>query len=227
MTKDRKKGPRFSRNEAAVLFDGLGQQSSLSSIVMSEEIVSIHAVLVDQLKDLYSAETLIAKALPKMAKAAKSAELKAGFKHHLAQTKVHAERLKSICASLQEKPTGKTCQATVGLLKEGDEAMEEDALPEMKDLMLIAAARRTEHYEMSGYLSASGLAKALGLKEAVKTLAATLAEEKTMDATLSKLTTTALSKAFTAEKTAKPAQHELVVEEVGKTIKKVVKTITG
>ena len=195
--------------------------------MMSEEIASIHAVFVDQLKDLYSAETLIAKALPKMAKAAKSADLKEGFKHHLAQTKVHAERIKSICTSLKEKPTGKTCQATVGLIKEGDEAMEEDALPEMKDLMLIAAARRTEHYEMSGYLSASGLAKALGLKEAAKTLVATLAEEKTMDATLAKLTTTALSKAFTAEKKVKPAKNESVVEEVGKTIKNVVKTITG
>ena len=194
---------------------------------MSEEIASIHAVLVDQLRDLYSAETLIAKALAKMAKAAKSPDLKDGFKHHLTQTKVHAERLKGICASLKEKPTGKTCQATVGLIKEGEEAMEEDALPEMKDLMLIAAARRTEHYEMSGYLSASSLAKALGLKEAAKTLAATLAEEKTMDATLSKLTTTALAKAFTAEKMVKPAKNESVVEEVGKAVKKVVKTITG
>lgn len=194
---------------------------------MAEEIRSLHAVLVDQLKDLYSAETLIAKALPKLAKAAKSPDLKEGFKHHLAQTKVHVERLKSVCASLKEKPTGKTCQATVGLLKEGDEAIEEDALPEMKDLMLIAAARRTEHYEMSGYLSAAGLAKALGLKEAGKTLAETLAEEKAMDATLSKITTAALSRAFTAEQSAKATPEPGPVEEVGKAIKKVVRQITG
>ena len=194
---------------------------------MSAEIASLHAVFVDQLKDLYSAETLIAKALPKMAKAAKAADLKERFKHHLVQTKLHAERIKSICASLREKPTGKTCQATVGLLKEGDEAIEEDALPEMKDLMLIAAARRTEHYEVSGYVSASGLAKALGLKEAMKTLAETLAEEKAMDATLSKITTGALSRAFVAEQSAKPAEEASTVEEVGKTIKKVVKKITG
>ena len=194
---------------------------------MSAEIRSLHAVFVDQLKDLYSAETLIAKALPKMAKTAKSADLKEGFKHHLAQTKVHAERLKGICASLKEKPTGKTCQATVGLIKEGDEAMEEDALPEMKDLMLIAAARRTEHYEMSGYLSASGLAKALGLKEITKTLTETLAEEKTMDAVLSKVTTAALARAFAAEKSAQDAPPDDAVTAVGKTIKKVVKQITS
>lgn len=194
---------------------------------MSDEIRSLHAVFVDQLKDLYSAETLIAKALPKMARAARAADLKEGFKHHLAQTRVHAERIKGLCASLQEKPTGKTCQGTVGLIKEGDEAIEEDALPEMKDLMLIAAARRTEHYEMSGYLSASGLAKALGLKEAVQTLAQTLAEEKAMDATLSKITTVALSRAFAAEQSVRPAEHASPVEEVGKAVKQVVKKIMG
>ena len=194
---------------------------------MAEEISSLHAVFVDQLKDLYSAETLIAKALPKMAKAARSPDLKAGFKDHLAQTREHATRLKGICAALQEKPTGKTCQATVGLIKEGDEAIEEDALPEMKDLMLIAAARRTEHYEMSGYLSAAGLAKALGLKEILGTLSTTLAEEKAMDATLAKMTTAALSRAFSAEKAAQAAPETGLVEEVGKTIKKAVQKITG
>ena len=194
---------------------------------MSAEIASLHAVFVDQLKDLYSAETLIVKALPKMAKAVKSAELKAGFKHHLEQTKVHVERIKGICASLKEKPTGKTCQATVGLVKEGDEAIGEDALPEMKDLMLIAAARRVEHYEMSGYTSACGLAKALGLKEILAVLTTTLAEEKATDAILSKATNAALSKAFAAEKSAKAAPETGAVEEVGKAIKKVVQKITG
>lgn len=194
---------------------------------MAEEIRSLHAVFIDQLKDLYSAEILIAKALPRMAKAARSTDLKEGFKHHLAETKAHAERLKGICAALKEKPTGNTCQATVGLLKEGDEAMEEDALPEMRDLMLIAAARRTEHYEMSGYLSAAGLAKALGLKEAGKALAETLAEEKAMDATLSKMTTAALSRAFAAEKSAQASPETGAVEEVGKVIKRAVKKITG
>jgi ferritin-like metal-binding protein YciE len=196
---------------------------------MAEEITSLHAVFVDQLKDLYSAETLIARALPKMAKAATAPDLKNGFKHHLEQTKVHAERIKGICASLKEKPTGKTCQATVGLVKEGEEAIEEDALPEMKDLMLIAAARRVEHYEMSGYTSACGLAKALGLKEALKTLATTLSEEKATDATLAKASVPAISKAFAAEKSAADAAAKKPdgVAEVGKVIKKIVKKIAG
>ena len=194
---------------------------------MSPEIASVHAVFVDQLKDLYSAETLIAKALPKLAKAAKSPDLKDAFKHHLVQTREHAARVKEICLSLKEKPTGKTCQATVGLVKEGDEAIDEDALPEMKDLMLIAAARRTEHYEMSGYTSACGVAKALGLKDILQTLQATLAEEKAMDATLAKVTNQAFSKAFTAEKAVKPDQETGVVAEVEQSLKKLVKKVVG
>ena len=194
---------------------------------MSEEIASLHAVFVDQLKDLYSAETLIAKALPKMAKAATSADLKKGFTLHLAQTKVHAERVKSICTSLKEKPTGKTCQATVGLVKEGQEAMDEDALPAMKDLMLIAAARRVEHYEIAGYTSACELADALGLTAISKTLTLTLKEETATDAKLAKVTGPVFTKAFAAEKAAARAKPTGAVAEVGKAIKKVVKTITG
>lgn len=194
---------------------------------MSEEIASLHAVLVDQLKDLYSAETLIAKALPKMAKAATSADLKNGFKQHLEQTKAHAERIKSICVSLKEKPTGKTCQATVGLVKEGQEAIDEDALPAMKDLMLIAAARRVEHYEMSGYTSACDLAKALGLSAILKTLTATLAEEKAADAKLAKVSAPVVARAFAAEKAAAKAKPTDPVKEVGEAIKKVVKKIAG
>jgi len=154
---------------------------------------------VDQLKDLYSAETQIAKALPKMAKAATSADLKSGFKLHLQQTKEHAARIKSICLALKEKPTGKTCQATAGLVKEGQEAIDEDALPEMKDLMLIAAARRVEHYEISGYTSARDLAKALKLSDAMKALSMTLAEESATDAKLAKASPSAVAKAQAVE----------------------------
>ncbi len=193
---------------------------------MATEISSIQDVFVDQLKDLYSAETLIAKALPKMAKAATSPDLKAGFKLHLEQTKEHAARLKSICAELGEKPTGKTCQATVGLVKEGDEAIEEDALPEMKDLMLIAAARRVEHYEISGYTSASNLAKALGLTEITKTLLTTLSEETATDAKLAKAGVPAIASAKIAEKSASSEKPD-GIEKAGKAIKKVVKKITG
>ena len=194
---------------------------------MSEEITSLHAVLVDQLKDLYSAEKLIAGALPKMAKAATSADLKNGFTLHLAQTRVHADRLKSICESLHEKPTGKTCQATVGLVKEGQEAIDEDALPAMKDLLLIAAARRVEHYEMSGYTSACELAQALGLSAVFKTLTTTLKEETATDAKLAKASGPAVTKAFAAEKAAARAKPADPVAEVGKAIKKAVKKVVG
>jgi ferritin-like metal-binding protein YciE len=167
---------------------------------MPSKITSLHEVFIDQLKDLYSAETQIAKALPKMAKAAAAADLKNGFKLHLQQTKEHAARIKSICAALKEKPTGKTCQATAGLVKEGQEAIDEDALPEMKDLMLIAAARRVEHYEISGYTSACELAKALGHGEALKALSTTLAEESATDAKLAKASIPAVAQARDAEK---------------------------
>jgi ferritin-like metal-binding protein YciE len=160
------------------------------------------------------------------AKAAASPDLKNGFKHHLEQTKVHVERIKSICASLKEKPTGKTCQATVGLVKEGQEAIDEDALPEMKDLMLIAAARRVEHYEMSAYISASGLAKSLGLAEVAKTLTTTLDEEKATDATLSRASGPAVAAARMAEKAAKSAKPDAVAK-VGKAMKKMVEKITS
>ncbi len=190
------------------------------------EIISLHEVFVDQLKDLYSAETLIAKALPKMAKAATAPSLKSGFLRHLEQTKVHAERIKSVCVALQEKPTGKTCQATVGLVKEGQEAIDEDAIPEMKDLMLIAAARRVEHYEMAGYTSACELAKALGLGAAFKTLSTTLREEEVTDATLAKATPTALAGAMKAEKSAAPSEPDGAAK-VGKAMGKIVKKITG
>ncbi len=194
---------------------------------MSEEITSLHEVLVDQLKDLYSAETLIAKALPKMARAAASPDLKNSFTRHAEQTKEHAARLKTICADLKEKPTGKTCQATVGLVQEGQEAIDEDALPEMKDLMLIAAARRVEHYEMSGYTSACDLARALGLSAVLKTLSTTLSEETAADAKLAKASGPLTTKAMKAEKSARAIKPEGPVTEVGKAIKKIVKKITS
>jgi ferritin-like metal-binding protein YciE len=197
---------------------------------MATEITSLHDVFVDQLKDLYSAETLITKALPKLAKAATAPDLKNGFKLHLEQTKEHVARLKTICATLKVKPTGKTCQATVGLVKEGEEAIEEDALPEMKDVMLIAAARRVEHYEMSGYTSACDLAKVLGLTAILKTLTTTLNEEAATDGKLAKASVPANAKALAAQKKAAqaaPAKKAGGASEVSKAIGKIVEKITG
>ena len=154
---------------------------------------SLKELYVDELKDIYSAENQLVKALPKMAKAAASADLKQGFQLHLAQTKEHAERIKTVCEALKVKPTGKKCMATAGLVEEGQETIDEDATPEAKDVMLIAAAQRVEHYEIAGYTSAISLAKALGLTSAVKTLSTTLSEEVTTDAKLAKVNESAIA----------------------------------
>ena len=167
---------------------------------MPKEIAELEEVLADQLKDLYSAETQITKALPKMAKAATSPDLKKGFLLHLEQTKQHVERIKSACTSLGIKPGGKKCMATAGLVEEGKEAIEEKATPEMKDVMLIGAARRVEHYEIAAYTVASDIAKALGLTAVVKTLSATLDEEVATDDKLGKASGPALKAATNSEK---------------------------
>jgi ferritin-like metal-binding protein YciE len=158
------------------------------------KVQTLKDILVDQLKDLYSAETQITKALPKMAKAATDPELKKGFLLHLKQTQEHVERIKAVCNELDEKPSGKKCMATAGLVEEGAEAISEKATPEAKDVMLIAAAQRVEHYEMAGYTSAIALAKALDLTSAVKTLSMTLSEEVATDEKLTKANGPALAK---------------------------------
>jgi ferritin-like metal-binding protein YciE len=145
------------------------------------KITNLRDVYVEQLKDLYSAETQLIKALPKMAKAATSPELAQGFEEHLEQTKGHANRLEQIFEKLDEKPTGKKCKAMEGLIKEGAETIDEDASDAAKDAMLIAAAQRVEHYEIAGYGSVKTYADLLGEEEAVKLLSETLQEEKDTD----------------------------------------------
>ena len=145
------------------------------------KINTLHDVYVEQLRDLYSAETQLIKALPKMAKAAQDQTLKKGFEDHLEQTKVHAERLEEIFEGLDEKPTGKKCKAMAGLVEEGSEAISEDASPEAKDAMLIAAAQRVEHYEIAGYGTVKTYANLLGFADAAKTLEETLSEEVETD----------------------------------------------
>ncbi len=166
---------------------------------MPKEISTVLEVFTEQLQDLYSAETQITKALPKMAKAATSPDLKKGFLLHLEQTETHVERLESICKKLGIKPTGKKCEATAGLVKEGQEAIDEDATPEARDLMLIGAARRVEHYEIAGYTGACDLAKALGKTDALKTLSSTLSEEVATDAKLAKAFVPAVAAATKSE----------------------------
>src|SRR5579863_7369041 len=127
---------------------------------MSEE--GLKELYIDELKDLFSAENQLVKALPKMAKAATSEELRSGFEEHLEQTKGHVQRLEEIFESLDESPKGKKCVGMEGLVKEGSEVMEEGFEDAVLDAGLIGAARRVEHYEMAAYTAAREIATALG-----------------------------------------------------------------
>jgi ferritin-like metal-binding protein YciE len=142
---------------------------------------------VEELKDLYSAETQMVKALPKMAKAATSEELRAGFEEHLEQTKGHVSRLEDIFKALGESPKGKKCKGMEGLIKEGAELIEEDPAPEELDAGLISAAQRVEHYEIAGYGCVATYAKLLREAEAEALLRQTLDEEKETDEKLTEL----------------------------------------
>ena len=142
---------------------------------------SLQDLLVSELKDLYSAENQLIKALPKMAKAATTPELKEAFETHLEETKVHAERLEQIMQDLDESPKGKKCLAMEGLVAEGKEVMDEDAPPGILDLALIGAAQKVEHYEIAGYGTARTLAELAGESEVAKVLQQTLDEEGNTD----------------------------------------------
>src|ERR1700676_102791 len=151
------------------------------------EMNRLKHLYVEELKDLYSAESQMVKALPKMAKAATSEELRAGFEEHLEQTKGHVSRLEEIFKALGESPKGKKCKGMEGLIKEGGELIEEDPAPEELDAGLISAAQRVEHYEIAGYGCVSTYAKLLGEDQAISLLRLTLKEEKETDEKLPQL----------------------------------------
>jgi ferritin-like metal-binding protein YciE len=142
---------------------------------------------IDELKDLYNAENQLLKALPKMAKAASSDDLRQGFEEHLEQTRGHVERLEQIFESMEESPKGKKCMGMEGLVKEGSEVMDEDFEGAVMDAALIGAAQRVEHYEIAAYGTVSEFAKILGKKEHVSLLEQTLQEEKETDERLTEL----------------------------------------
>src|ERR1700682_598392 len=141
----------------------------------------------DSLKKLYSAETQVVKALPKMVKGASSAELKQAFGDHFEQTKEHVERLNEIFDRLDEKPTGKTCKAMKGLIEEGSEMLEEEGDESVIDAGLIGAAQRVEHYEIASYGTVRTFANMLGEDEAAALLQETLDEEGEADKLLTEL----------------------------------------
>jgi ferritin-like metal-binding protein YciE len=141
----------------------------------------------DTLKDIYFAEKKILSALPKMAKAAQSDQLRAAFEKHHTETEGHLERLEQVFEELGEAPRGKTCEAIMGIIEEGQEVMKEYKGKPALDAGLLAAAQAVEHYEISRYGSLKTWAAELRLSQASKLLDATLGEEKKTDATLTSI----------------------------------------
>jgi len=154
---------------------------------MAEETNPLEELLVDELKDIYSAENQIIKALPKMAKAASAPELKRAFERHLEETRRQVERLDQIGEALEIKLTGKKCRGMEGLIEEGREIMEEDLDENAIDAGLIGAAQKVEHYEIAGYGTARTHANMLGLTKVARLLQQTLDEEGRTDKKLTDL----------------------------------------
>lgn len=151
------------------------------------ELTTLHDLLVDHLRDLYSAEEQIIAALPKMAAAASSPRLRTAFEDHLAQSKVHRDTLMDLFDTLGKSPEGHTCKAMQGIIKEGEETVKEDAAPEVKDAALIAAAQRVEHYEMAGYGCVRTWSRLLGMDDMADSLQTILDQEGETDHKLTAL----------------------------------------
>ena len=150
-------------------------------------VASIEELLINELKDIYSAEKQITKALPKMAKATTSPELKAAFESHLEETNGQIERLEQIFETLGKSGRGKVCLGMQGVLQEGSEVLEDTKKGDVRDAALISAAQRVEHYEMAAYGCVREYANLLGMKDVVQLLEATLEEEKAADEKLSQI----------------------------------------
>lgn len=146
---------------------------------------TLHELMVEQLKDLYSAETQIVKALPKMIEASSAPALTEALRSHLTETEGQVARLEEIFRSLDESPSGEKCQGMEGLLKEAKHLLKEHSPPSVRDAGIIADAQRVEHYEIAAYGSAKAFAKLMGHDRIVALLDQTLEEEMAADRTLS------------------------------------------
>ncbi|HTV15061.1 MAG TPA: ferritin-like domain-containing protein [Acidobacteriaceae bacterium] len=151
------------------------------------KVENLRQLLVDELRDLYSAETQLTKALPKVAKHAHDSKLQQAVEHHLQETEGHVKRLEQIFERLGESPKGKTCEGMKGLIAEADERMKTRGDAATLDAGLIADAQRVEHYEISAYGSSRTFANLLGEKEIVSLLEQTLNEEKAADNKLNQI----------------------------------------
>jgi ferritin-like metal-binding protein YciE len=147
----------------------------------------LHGAFVDELRDAYDAEKQLVKALPKLAKASTSQQLRTVFMDHLEETRGHVERLEQVFASVDEKVRGKHCDGIAGIIEEGKAIMEEDLDPQTMDACLIAAAQRSEHYEMAAYGTLAAWAKTMGHSEAAQLLNSILEQEKAADQKLNGL----------------------------------------
>jgi len=165
---------------------------------------------IDELRDLYNAENQLVKALPKLAKASSSEELREGFTEHLEQTKGHVQRLEQILDALGERPKGKKCAGMEGLVKEGSEVMEEGFEGSVMDAALIGAAQRVEHYEIAAYGTVRAFAEILGETGHVSLLDATLEEEKETDQKLTELASQINEEAQSFDR-----ESEEIIEEAG------------
>ncbi len=151
------------------------------------KITTLEGLLADELQDIYSAENQVIRALPKLAQAADSVDLREAFEEHLEQTQRHAERIEQICEQLNIKPKGKKCLGMEGLIEEGKEVLSRDMEPDLLDAALIGAAQRVEHYEITAYGTARAHARQLGLINIADLLSLTLEEEKKTDQRLTGL----------------------------------------
>lgn len=159
---------------------------------------TLRDALVDEVRDLYNAEKQLIKALPKMAKAASSDELRAALESHLEETQGQVTRLERVFELLDEKPRGKHCAGMAGIIEEGAETLEEDLDGAVLDASIIAAGQRAEHYEIAAYGTVIAWAEALELSEVAEALTETLDEEKAADETLSVLAEAGINEAATA-----------------------------
>ncbi|MFT3781521.1 MAG: ferritin-like domain-containing protein [Nibricoccus sp.] len=148
---------------------------------------NLHELFVEEIRDLYDAELQLSEALPLMAKAATSSQLKKGFTAHKKETEEHVHRLEKIFDGLGIPPAGKICRAMRGLIAETREVINEDTDPEVLDAALIVAAQKIEHYEIAGYGSMRAFARLLNYKDAIRILESTLKEEVATDEKLTQL----------------------------------------
>src|SRR6202050_5477600 len=159
---------------------------------------TVKDLLEDEIKDLYSAEKQLTKAIPKMARGANDPALQTAFRDHLKETEGQVARLEEVARLLEIKPSGKKCMGMEGVIKEGAEALEEEGDETILDLGIIGAGSRVEHYEMAGYLTAISLAERIGAKDVVSLLKQSLAEEQGAEKKLRTIGAALIKRAATA-----------------------------